>query len=95
MRHFFAKIPGQVYLWLAVPILAASSSVVRKLTELGAMQSIHGHNPISFCNVLFAGNLCALTVLVAVYHRGQFDQGTDLDHHSDQLCWYLLGGRYV
>jgi drug/metabolite transporter (DMT)-like permease len=67
MRRFFAEIPGQVYLWLAVPILAASSSVVRKLTEVGAMQSIHGHNPISFCNVLFAGNLCALTVLLAVY----------------------------
>jgi drug/metabolite transporter (DMT)-like permease len=67
MRHLLSKIPGQVYLWLAVPILAASSSVIRKLTELGAMQFINGHNPISFCNVLFAGNLCALTVLLGVY----------------------------
>jgi drug/metabolite transporter (DMT)-like permease len=69
MRHFPSKVPGQVYLWLAVPILAASSSVIRKLTELGAMQLIDGHNPISFCNVLFAGNLCALTVLLGLYRN--------------------------
>jgi drug/metabolite transporter (DMT)-like permease len=64
-----AKIPGQVYLWLAVPILASSSSVIRKLTEIGATQFVNGHNPISFCNVLFAGNLCALTVMMIFYRQ--------------------------
>ncbi len=68
MRHDRLMIPGQVYLWLAVPILASSSAVIRKLTELGAQQFVNGHNPISFCNVLFAGNLCALAV-VLILHR--------------------------
>ncbi len=64
-----AKISGTVYLWLAVPILASSSSVIRKLTEIGASQFVNGNNPISFCNVLFAGNLCALAVMLVFYRR--------------------------
>jgi drug/metabolite transporter (DMT)-like permease len=69
MQRFLPKIPGQAYLWLAVPILASSSSVIRKLTQVGAAQFMDGHNPISFCNVLFAGNLCALAVLLPAYRR--------------------------
>jgi drug/metabolite transporter (DMT)-like permease len=69
MYRTLSKIPGQVYLWLAVPILASSSSVIRKLTEIGAQQFTNGHNPISFCNVLFAGNLCALAVMVFFYRQ--------------------------
>jgi drug/metabolite transporter (DMT)-like permease len=95
MRHFLSKIPGQVYLWLAVPILAASSSVVRKLTELGAMQFIDGHNPISFCNVLFAGNLCALTVLVAVYRDqltiAEFQRVTKVEWRALMVSALLSG----
>jgi drug/metabolite transporter (DMT)-like permease len=67
MPHFRPKIPGQTYLWLAVPILASSSSVIRKLTQVGAAQFMDGHNPVSFCNVLFAGNLCALAVFWPIY----------------------------
>ncbi len=95
MRHFLAKIPGSVYLWLAVPILAASSSVVRKLTELGAMQFIDGHNPISFCNVLFAGNLCALTVLLVVYRDqlmiAEFKRVTKVEWRALMLSALLSG----
>lgn len=69
MDRYLSKIPGQVYLWLAVPILASSSSVIRKLTEIGARNLIDGHNPISFCNVLFAGNLCALAVMIVFYRQ--------------------------
>lgn len=69
MQHSLSKIPGQVYLWLAIPILASSSAVIRKLTEIGAQQFVNGHNPISFCNVLFAGNLCALTVMLIFYRK--------------------------
>ncbi len=69
LSKILGKIPGQVYLWLAVPILASSSSVIRKLTEIGASQFMNGHNPISFCNVLFAGNLCALAVMLIFYRQ--------------------------
>lgn len=54
---------------LAIIIFAASSSVIRKLTELGAQHLIDGRNPISFCNVFFAGNICALLLLILIYRQ--------------------------
>ncbi|MEL6928308.1 MAG: EamA family transporter, partial [Cyanobacteria bacterium J06600_6] len=60
------KIPGRVYLLVAIAIFAASSSVGSKLSGIGKEHLIDGRNPISFCNVLFIGNLCALLVLIAV-----------------------------
>lgn len=63
------KIPGQVYLWLAIPIFGSSSAVVRKLTEIGSHHLVNGHNPISLCNVLFVGNLCALLVFLPIYRK--------------------------
>lgn len=66
---FSSRIPGQVYLWLAVIIFAAANSITRKLTEIGSQNFIGGRNPISFCNVLFVGNICALLVLILIYRR--------------------------
>lgn len=59
---------GRVYLLLAIAIFGAANAITRKLTELGAMNLIDGlRNPISFCNVLFVGNLCALVLLAILY----------------------------
>jgi drug/metabolite transporter (DMT)-like permease len=69
MLQFITKIPGQVYLWFAILIFGASGSVTRKLTEIGADHFMYSHNPISLCNVLFVGNLCALGIMSIVYHR--------------------------
>lgn len=63
------RIPGRVYLLLAVIIFAAANSVTRKLTEIGSQNFIDGKNPISFCNVLFVGNICALLVLLLIHWR--------------------------
>ena len=63
------KIPGRGYLLIAILIFAASNSVTRRLTELGASNLIDGRNPISFCNVLFVGNLCALLALIVIYGK--------------------------
>ena len=60
---------GRVYLLLAIAIFGAANAVTRKLTELGEMNLIADRNPISFCNVLFVGNLCALILLAALYAR--------------------------
>ncbi|BAZ10455.1 hypothetical protein NIES4071_22710 [Calothrix sp. NIES-4071] len=69
-RHLLRpSIPGQLYLWFAVLIFGAANSVTRKLTEIGAQRFVDGRNPISFCNVLFVGNLCALGVLIIIYGR--------------------------
>ena len=63
------KIPGQVYLWLAISIFGSSSAIVRKLTDIGSHHLVDGHNPISLCNVLFVGNLCALLVFLLLYRQ--------------------------
>jgi drug/metabolite transporter (DMT)-like permease len=68
-HSFFRKIPGQAFLWAAVAIFGASSAVTRRLTEIGAQHFMGGSNPISLCNVLFVGNLCALLVLVIIHWR--------------------------
>lgn len=62
-------VPGRFYLLLAIIIFAASSSVVRKLTEIGSEHLIDGRNPISFCNILFAGNICAFILLSFIYRQ--------------------------
>ncbi|MEA5516239.1 DMT family transporter [Nodularia sp. UHCC 0506] len=68
-------IPGQAYLWLAILIFGGSGAVTRKLTEIGSQNLIDGRNPISLCNVLFVGNLCALMVLTFIYRR-QWNKAT-------------------
>lgn len=66
---------SRLYLWPAIIVLAASSAVVRKLTMIGASAVETGaHNPISYCNVLFAGNLVAL-VFLFLAHRGDWTRG--------------------
>ncbi|MGF1489824.1 MAG: DMT family transporter [Prochloraceae cyanobacterium] len=65
----FDRIPGRAYLLTAIIIFAAASAVTRKLTEIGANNLIDGRNPISFCNVLFVGNLCALIFLLLIYGK--------------------------
>lgn len=68
-----SKIPGQVYLWIATILFAASNSIVHKLTDIGTHHLIDGRNPISACNVLFVSNLCALMVLIPIFGK-QFNQ---------------------
>ena len=60
---------GRTYLWIAILIFAAAASVVARLVEIGEANLIDDRNPISFCNLLFAGNLVAALTLFALYHR--------------------------
>ena len=66
-----SRIPGRAYLLVASIIFAVANPVTRKITDLGAQNSIQGRNPISFCNVLFVGNLCALILLILIYRPHQ------------------------
>ncbi|MDV2993439.1 MAG: hypothetical protein N4J56_003093 [Chroococcidiopsis sp. SAG 2025] len=68
-RLFPLRVTPQIYLWLAISIFGAANSVTRKLTEIGARHFQNDRNPISLCNVLFVGNLCALLVLLIIYRR--------------------------
>ncbi|MEM7727429.1 MAG: DMT family transporter [Cyanobacteria bacterium P01_A01_bin.45] len=60
---------GKLFLWIAVIIFGAANSITRLLTEIGEQNLIAGRNPISFCNLLFIGNVCALLLLISVYYR--------------------------
>ena len=82
LTNLTSRIPGHIYLWLAIPIFGSASAVTRKITEIGAEHFVGGHNPISYCNVLFVGNLCALLVLIAL-HRHQWSRNT----------WRQISGR--
>ncbi|MBE9205461.1 DMT family transporter [Nostoc sp. LEGE 06077] len=68
-HRFIDRIPHQAYLWVAILIFGASGAVTRKLTEIGSQNLINGRNPISLCNVLFVGNICALLVLIIIYRQ--------------------------
>ncbi|MGD1705127.1 DMT family transporter [Dapis sp. BLCC M229] len=68
ISHLSQKIPGQIYLLLAIIIFGASNSITKQLTEIGAAK-FPGENPISFCNVLFVGNICALLILIIIYRK--------------------------
>ena len=82
-----SKVPGQLYLWVATILFAASNAIVHKLTDIGTQNLIDGRNPISACNVLFVSNLCALMVLIPVF-RAQFKRSTlQAISHQD---WAIL-----
>jgi drug/metabolite transporter (DMT)-like permease len=67
--NLLKRIPGYIYLWIAIIIFGASNSITRRLTEIGSQNFTEGRNPVSFCNVLFVGNICALLVLALAYRR--------------------------
>lgn len=60
---------GKIYLWLAILIFGAAAAVVAKLIMIGENVLLDGRNPISFCNLLFAGNVIAGLTLLVIFHR--------------------------
>jgi hypothetical protein len=40
LTKFTDRIPGHIYLWLAIPIFGSSSAVTRKITEIGAQHLV-------------------------------------------------------
>lgn len=63
------KIPGPFLLWYSVIVFGAASAIVRVLSDLGAENLVDGRNPISFCNILFAGNAIAVVILFAIHRK--------------------------
>jgi len=69
IQKSLTKVPTSIYLTIAVLIFAASNSVTSKLISLGNYHLIDGQNPISSCNVLFVGNICALALMLLIFHQ--------------------------
>lgn len=84
------KIPGPTFVWASVLIFGASNSIVQLLTRLGAEHPVDGRNAISFCNVLFVGNLCAFVVLAFIYRRDWSRENLRKLHRRDWLALILL-----
>ncbi|MBD2178983.1 DMT family transporter [Pseudanabaena sp. FACHB-1998] len=61
--------PSYFYLAIAVLIFASSNSITRKIVEVGNHNLIDGRNPVSLCNVLFVGNICALGLMILIFHK--------------------------
>lgn len=65
INSIFSKVPPKAWIWISILIAAASNSVVVKIQQLGACHpTSHGVNPISYCNLLFAGSVVAFTTLL-------------------------------
>ena len=61
----FSNVPPRAWIWISILIASASNSVVVKIQQLGACHlNSHGVNPISYCNLLFAGSVVAFTTLI-------------------------------
>ncbi len=63
------RIPGPALLWYSIIIFGAASSIVHIIADIGSQHTVDGRNVISFCNLLFAGNACAVIVLFAVHRK--------------------------
>ncbi|WP_082713970.1 DMT family transporter [Geminocystis sp. NIES-3708] len=64
-----SRVSTKIYLIIAVLIFGASNSVTTKLIDIGKSHLIDGQNPISPCNVLFVGNLCALGLMFLIFRQ--------------------------
>jgi drug/metabolite transporter (DMT)-like permease len=69
VHRILIRVPTPMYLGIAVLIFAASNSITRKIVEIGQAHAINGINPISLCNVLFVGNICALGLMTLIFHQ--------------------------
>jgi drug/metabolite transporter (DMT)-like permease len=69
VHKILMRLPSSIYLGIAVLIFAASNSITRKIVEIGQNHAIDGRNPISLCNVLFVGNICALGLMTLIFYQ--------------------------
>lgn len=69
VHNILIRVPSPMYLGIAVLIFSASNSITRKIVEIGQDHAINGRNPISLCNVLFVGNICALGLMTLIFYR--------------------------
>ncbi|HSA83026.1 MAG TPA: hypothetical protein VLE23_19570 [Geminicoccaceae bacterium] len=60
---------GWLLVWSAVLLFAATGSVLRGLTSLGAEYPIDGRDSITSCGILLVGNICAFVLVAVLYGR--------------------------
>jgi len=83
----FGRIPGAALLWYSIIVFGAASSIVHIIADLGTQHMVDGRNVISFCNLLFAGNACAVIVLFGVHHKQWTRKNL---HNLSKIEWLFL-----
>lgn len=63
------KYKGLIYLIAYALIVSATSPFLVNLVEHGNVHLVNNHNPVSFCNILFVGDLIALIVLCLIFKK--------------------------
>jgi drug/metabolite transporter (DMT)-like permease len=91
LSQFLSRVPSLVYLWVAVLIFASSNSVTRKIIEIGEQHFVNGRNPISLCNVLFVGNICAFLLMVFIFHQDWKPKNLKNLTRGDWISLTLIG----
>ena len=69
VHKILRRLPSSIYLGISVLIFASSNSITRKIVAIGQAHAINGRNPISLCNVLFVGNICALGLMTLIFYQ--------------------------
>lgn len=87
IQKFLNRVPSWIYLAIAVLTFAASNPVTRIITDIGEQNLIDGRNPISLCNVLFAGNVLAIAVMLPIFYR---DLAPDVLKRLTRKDWISL-----
>jgi drug/metabolite transporter (DMT)-like permease len=87
VRSIFSVVPAKAWIWISILIAAASNSVVVKIQQLGASHPTpSGVNPISYCNLLFAGSVVAFSMLLPL---GFHDVRRIKTAHFSGRDWFL------
>ncbi len=64
-----------VALFIAITLFSLGAPLVKWLIQNSANLGLHGSNAISFCNVLFVGNLSAAVIVLSYFGVGQVARG--------------------
>lgn len=84
---------AMVLLLVATALFALGPALLKLLTTMGGVFSLRHPGAISFCNVLFVGNLCAGLTMMAIY--GARNLFRELADQSKKTIGLLLLGAIV
>ncbi len=81
-----------VSLGAAIVLSALGTPVLKKLVQLGGHFGEVLENAISYCNILFVGNLCSAAILFAIYRPRRFWHSLS---RASAICWLAMLGNLV
>lgn len=90
MAHDLSRF-GVPMVWSALAMFALAKSIVHILTEIGLANPVDGRNPISFCNVLFVGNMIAAVTLFFIHRKDWTREKFANLSRGDWISIFIMG----